>query len=162
MGRDESIFQTRVVPDGVLHFVSDRTDWWNLFRWRNGHIEPLYQMDAEFGRAQWLFGMSTYAFESVNRIICTYNQRGIWHLGILDTTTGELDRIETPYSEISFLRCGSGCAVFYAGSPTAPESVVRLDLATHRREILRCSSNVVIDAKYLSVPQTIEFPPSTS
>ena len=157
-GQDESIFQPEWSPDGVLHFVSDRTDWWNLFRWRNGHIEPLYQMDAEFGRAQWLFGMSTYAFESDNRIICVYNQLGIWHLGILDTTTGEFNRIETPYSEISFLRCGSKYAVFYAGSPTAPESVVRLDLATRRMEILRHSSNVVIDTGYLSVPQTIEFP----
>ena len=87
-----------------------------------------------------------------------YNVRGIWHLGILNTTTGELERIETPYSEISFLRCGSGCAVFYAGSPTAPVSVVRLDLATRRMAVLRHSSNVVIDIRYLSVPQAIEFP----
>ena len=157
-GPDESIFQPEWSPDGVLHYVSDRTGWWNLYRWRDGHIEPQYQIEAEFGRAQWLFGMSTYAFESANRIICAYNVRGIWHLGILNTTTGELERIETPYSEISFLRCGSGCAVFYAGSPTAPVSVVRLDLATRRMAVLRHSSNVVIDIRYLSVPQAIEFP----
>jgi dipeptidyl aminopeptidase/acylaminoacyl peptidase len=157
-GLDESIFQPEWSPNGVLHFVSDRTDWWHLYRWHDGGVEPLCQMEAEFGRAQWLFGMSTYAFESVNRIICTYNERGIWHLGILNTTTGEFEQIETPYSEISFLRCGSGCAVFYAGSPTAPESVVRLDFGTRRMEVLRHSSNVVIDAGYLSLPQAIEFP----
>ena len=29
---DESIFQPEWSPDGVLHFVSDRTGWWNLYR----------------------------------------------------------------------------------------------------------------------------------
>lgn len=157
-GHDESIFQPEWSPDGVLYFVSDRTGWWNLYRWRDGGIEPLCRMEAEFGRAQWLFGMSTYAFESANRIICTYNERGIWHLGNIDTTSGKFERIETPYSEISFLRCGSGYAVFYAGSPTTPESIVRLNLATRRTEVMRYSSNVVIDSGYLSVPQAIEFP----
>lgn len=157
-GHGESIFQPDWSPDGVLYFVSDRTGWWNLYRRSDGGIEPLSQVEAEFGRAQWLFGMSTYAFESANRIICAYNERGTWHLGNLDTTTGKFERIETPYSEISFLRCGSGYAVFYAGSPTTPESIVRLDLATRQTQVLRHSSNVVIDDGYLSVPQAIEFP----
>ena len=157
-GQDESIFQPEWSPDGVLHFVSDQSGWWNLYRWRGGNIQPLCQMEAEFGRAQWLFGMSTYAFESAHHIICAYTEKGIWHLGMLNTTTGEFVPIETPYSEISFLRSSAGYAVFFAGSPTAPESVVRFDLAARRMEILRQSSNVEIDAKYLSVPQTIEFP----
>src|SRR3989304_1278271 len=31
-GIDESIFQPEWSPDGTLHFVSDRTGWWNLYR----------------------------------------------------------------------------------------------------------------------------------
>ncbi|MGH7888450.1 MAG: TolB family protein, partial [Candidatus Binatia bacterium] len=33
-GEDESICQPEWSPDGTLHFVSDRTGWWNLYRWR--------------------------------------------------------------------------------------------------------------------------------
>ncbi len=33
-GVDESIFQPEWSPDGTLYFVSDRTGWWNLYRWR--------------------------------------------------------------------------------------------------------------------------------
>ena len=33
-GSDESIFQPEWSPDGILYFVSDRTGWWNLYRWR--------------------------------------------------------------------------------------------------------------------------------
>ena len=157
-GADESIFQPEWSPDGVLHFVSDRTGWWNLYRWRDGGIELLCQMEAEFGRPQWGFGMRTYAFESANRIICTYNEQGSWRLASLDTLTRKLERIEIPYSEISFLQAGSGCAVFYAGSPTEPASILRLDLATRRLKILRRSIDIAIDAGYLSSPQAIEFP----
>jgi len=69
-GVSESIFQPEWSPDGILHFVSDRTGWWNLYRRREGRIEPLCPMAAEFGRPQWVFGMSTYAFTSASRIIC--------------------------------------------------------------------------------------------
>jgi Tol biopolymer transport system component len=32
-GIEESVFQPEWSPDGVLYFVSDRTGWWNLYRW---------------------------------------------------------------------------------------------------------------------------------
>jgi hypothetical protein len=32
-GVNESVFQPEWSPDGVLYFVSDRTGWWNLYRW---------------------------------------------------------------------------------------------------------------------------------
>ncbi|HWO02572.1 MAG TPA: S9 family peptidase, partial [Blastocatellia bacterium] len=56
----ESIFQPEWSPAGVLHFVSDRTGWWNLYRWRDGRPEALCEMQAEFGAPQWVFRMSTY------------------------------------------------------------------------------------------------------
>ncbi len=54
-GRDESIFQPEWSPEGVLHFVSDRSGWWNLYRWRAGQVEALRPMEAEFGEPQWVF-----------------------------------------------------------------------------------------------------------
>ena len=38
---DESIFQPGWSPAGELHFVSDRTGWWNLYRQRDGADEAL-------------------------------------------------------------------------------------------------------------------------
>ena len=166
-GARESIFQPEWSPDGVLHFVSDRTGWWNLYRvrlsahaegWRDGHVEPLIEMEAEFGLPQWVFGKSTYAFESAGRILCAYTRQGTWRLASLDTATGKLEPIEPPYSEIEYVRAAPGRVVFLAGSPTEPESVVQLDLATRRLEVLRRSSEIKIEAGYMSVPQEIEFP----
>jgi len=157
-GVDESIFQPEWSPDGTLYFISDRTGWWNLFRWRDERVEPMVIIKAEFGVPQWLFRMSTYAFESANRIICTYAQHGRWHLASLDTATGEFEEVETPYTSIGFLRAAPGLAVFLAGSPSEPTSVVQLDLVTRELKVLRRSSQVTIKPEYLSMPQAIEFP----
>lgn len=157
-GVNESIFQPEWSPDGILYFVSDRTGWWNLYRWHQGEIEPLYEMEAEFGLPQWVFGMSTYAFASENRIICTYTQNGSWHLASLDLQTKQLDAIATPYSDIDSLRATQGKAVFIAGSPTESTAIVQLHLNNEYLEVLRRSSNLVIGAGYLSIPQAIAFP----
>jgi len=151
---DESISQPKYSPDGTLYFISDRTGWGNLYRWHNRQIELLYEMEAEFGARQG----PTYAFESLGRIICSYSQRGICYLASLDTATGELKTIETPYTTIEFLQVASGRAVFLAGSPTELPSIVQLDLATGKLEVLRRTSEVTIDSEYLSIPQAIEFP----
>jgi len=155
---DESIFQPEWSPDGALYFVSDRSGWWNLYRLEKGKIYPLCDMEAEFGLPQWIFGMSTYAIESADRVICAYAQRGIWHLATINTTTGGYEEIGTPYTSIEFVHAVSGRVVFVAASATEPSSVVQLDLATGDLEVLRRSSAMRIDADYLSEPLAMEFP----
>ena len=51
-GPDESIFQPEWSPDGVLHFVSDRTGWWNLHRDEPGGARNLAPRAEEFGSPQ--------------------------------------------------------------------------------------------------------------
>jgi len=154
----ESIFQPQWSPDGILHFVSDRSGWWNLYRWHAGRSEHLCAMDAEFGQPQWVFGMSTYGFLSPDRIICSYVQQGISYLASLNATTGKLDPISTLYSTIWALYAVPGRAVFEGGSPAEPPSIVQFNANTSRLEVLRRSSEISIDAGYLSIPQLIEFP----
>ncbi|MBA3768750.1 MAG: S9 family peptidase, partial [Acidobacteria bacterium] len=157
-GIDESIFQPEWSPDGLLYFVSDRSGWWNLYRLRDNNIEALCPAEAEFGQPQWVFGLSSYGFESAFGIICTYIERGSSRLARLNTQTGKLDIIETPYADITYLRVGAGRAVFRGGSPTTPASIVQLDLATRETEALRRSNDLKIDSAYLSIAQAVEFP----
>src|SRR5262249_50070066 len=86
-GPGESIFQPEWSPDGVLHFVSDRSGWWNLYRCsvnsseasRGGRAEALHPMQAEFGLPQWLFAWRTYGFASASQIVCVYQSEGVDH-----------------------------------------------------------------------------------
>ncbi|MGC1196542.1 MAG: S9 family peptidase [Geitlerinemataceae cyanobacterium] len=157
-GIDESIFQPQWSPDGVLYFVSDRADWWNLYRWQNGEVEPLYPLDAEFATPQWVFGMSTCAFTEDGHLVCTYTQQGTWQLAILDPATKQLRNIETSYTEISGLKAIGNNVLFLGASPTMASAIVQLDLVTGQHDILRPSSRLEIDPGYLSIPQPIEFP----
>jgi len=161
-GVSESIFQPEWSPDGVLHFVSDRTGWWNIYRWREdtspSRVEILCEMAAEFGIPQWAFGLSTYGFESSDRIICTYIKQSTSHMGCLSTATGKLEPIEIPYWGIRSLRVTMGRALFLADSPTEPTALVQLDFNRSSLEVLRRESNMPVDPGYLSVPQEIEFP----
>jgi dipeptidyl aminopeptidase/acylaminoacyl peptidase len=158
-GRAESIFQPEWSPDGVLYFVSDRSGWWNLYRLNQlGTIEPVCEMQAEFGMPQWGFGMSSYAFESAERIVCAYIESGISQLGFIETRTKKLKRIASAYTDIRYLRAAPGQAVMRAASPTAPPSIVRVDLESQSFEVLRRSNNLEIDAEYFSSPRVVEFP----
>jgi len=157
-GSSESIFQPEWSPEEVLHFISDRTGWWNLYRWREDDVEALCKMDVEFGSPQWLFGMSTYGFVAEDTIMCRYEEQGFSHLALLNTMTGKLHTIETPYSTISNVWVGTGYVVFIGGSTSESTTIVRLDLDTSHLEVLRRSSSVKVDAGYFSTPQAIEFP----
>jgi dipeptidyl aminopeptidase/acylaminoacyl peptidase len=158
--REESIFQPEWAPDGTLYFVSDRTGWWNLYRRRAGSDtdEAVAPMEAEFGLPQWVFGMATYAFVDDTTILATYTQDGLWHLVTIDTASGEIAPIETPYTEIDDIFAADGIAVFAGGSPSLPTAIVRYDQATGQFETLKRSTEVAIDAGYLSLPEPIAFP----
>ena len=158
-GEGESIFQPTWSPDGVLYFVSDRNNWWNLYRWRGAYAEPVVEVAADLGTAQWLFGMSTYAFESERRIVCQVRSRGITSLATVDPLGKRLDPLDTPYTAFSAsIQARDGRAFTIAGSPTEPMSVIAVDLEIGKVEVLRSSAERVIDPTYISVPEAIEFP----
>src|SRR6185436_9847247 len=157
-GAEESIFQPAWSPDNVLHFVSDRTGFWNLYRWEGGAARALCPMEAEFGVAQWVFGLSTYAFCAPDLILCTFARGGTFHLGSLDTRTGVLSPIETPYTEIHSLRVAHGRAVFSAASPTRAMEIASYDLGTGRIEPVVQRPKVPVDPRIFSTPEAITFP----
>lgn len=158
-GPDEAVFQPEWSPDGEFYFVSDRgSGWWNLYRERDGMIEAVAPLQAEFGRPQWNFGMSTYAFESPERLICCFVRDGTWQLAQLDTRTKRLDTIATPFSDISQVRASPGRAVFIGGAPSESSSLVDWNLATGSYRIVRRSAELSDALKaYISAPRPITF-----
>jgi len=159
-GLEESIFQPEWSPDGILYFSSDRTGWWNLYRWHNNQIEPLYPMEAEFGLPQWGFGHHTFVFDSSNHIICAYTKDGLWHLASLNPTKKTLKPIETPINQLLWgnLATKNGIIYIIGGSATEPSSVAQIDLSSKETQILHRSREITIGKEYLSVPDAIEFP----
>ncbi|HEU4399753.1 MAG TPA: prolyl oligopeptidase family serine peptidase [Actinomycetota bacterium] len=158
-GPEESIFQPEWSPDGVLHFVSDRSGWWNLYRAADGSVEALAPMDEEVGSPQWVFGLSRYAFLPGGRVALVHGRGPLQRLGVLapDGTLADLDLPFTSFSPPELRAVGDRLACV-AGSATRAAAVVVVDPASGDVEVLRRGRDETPDPGYLSVPRAIEFP----
>lgn len=159
-GHDESILQPRFSPNGELYFISDRDNWWNLYRLHDEVVQALMPMAAEFAAPPWVFGLSTYAFVSDKRLISTFNRQGNWRLAALDTDSLAFTPIATPFTDISSVAANEKIAVFIGASPIMPPAMVRLNLTTQRYDILHSSNSAIPDESYLSTPQALSYPTS--
>ena len=157
-GVDEAICQPEWSPGGVLHFVSDASGWWNLYRFRADAVESLCRRAAEFGSPHWSFGGSMYGFRSDDEIICTYIENGVSRLAQLSTATREMRAIPNHYEEIRELRVAGDSVVLLGGAPTVALELARIDLASGASTILARSIATLPAAGYLSVPESISYP----
>jgi dipeptidyl aminopeptidase/acylaminoacyl peptidase len=167
-GPAESIFQPEWSPDGTdIVFASDRSGWWNLYRFTlaTGEVRPIAPRPAEFGQPQWTFGMATYAFAGPNRIVCAYAEAGLGYLAVIDLTTGSLRSLHTPFTQFASLCAQADQAAFIAGASSHPASVVVFDLSSGRYRILKKATDILDRADlrigdYLTPVEPIEFPTS--
>ena len=160
-GDDESIFQPGFSPSGALTFVSDRSGWWNLMRLESpadgGDPRELCSMEAEFGRPQWVFGMSTWAHLPGDRILCSVTRDGRDQLSRLDVATGRLEDLGLPYASVQGLEVEDGVACFAGGCPDRAPAIVRLDLETGSADEVRSAFEVGLPPEAFSLPEAIEF-----
>jgi dipeptidyl aminopeptidase/acylaminoacyl peptidase len=164
-GSEVSIYQPGWSPDGVLYFVSDRDGWWRLYRLRDTHslvpaIEPVLKTppaDAEFGRPQWQFGTSTWAFAASSTLVVAYAQRGRWRLAIVDRETGTLSSLATELEPAEWIAATPTHAVCVGGSSADADALIKVSLATGATERLRTSSSLPLSSGYLSLPEALEF-----
>jgi len=157
-GRTESIFQPQWSPTGDLFFVSDRNNWWNIYRHTENGVEIICEIPAEFATPQWVFGMSTFGFLSETRIFCCFSQHGQWHLGLIDSAQKKMTEITSELKDISGIHCSNGIAYFLGSS-----AVRTVDLFQYQQEKIKSLVNagsLGITSNDISDPQTIEFPTS--
>ncbi len=162
-GEQEAICAPSWSPDGWLYFVSDRSNWWNLYRandltGKTDSSEPLFPLAAEFGYPHWVFGIQPYIFESANSLLCTYSQNGKTELARLDIAAKHLQPLDLPFTSIGSLQVRDGQLYCIGGSPTEPARLVQVELTTLAVTTLKRASDLTIDPGYLSVPQPVEFP----
>jgi dipeptidyl aminopeptidase/acylaminoacyl peptidase len=152
---EESIFQPEWSPEGILHYISDRSGWWNLYSNR----APLKSLDAEFGLPQWVFGLSRYGFLSGGRIACIYSVDGLDHAAVLTPGTGVLETLPLPYTSYSDIRTDGNNRIFLiAASASIASQVVVFDLHDGSTRVVKSSTTLSLDPEDLSSPEPIEYP----
>ncbi|HUE26010.1 MAG TPA: S9 family peptidase [Solirubrobacteraceae bacterium] len=167
-GEAESVLEPEWQPDGSLLFISDRTGWWNLYRWspEASAIETLTELDdAEIGQPQWVFGLSRYAALRDGRIVFARWRHGFDGLA-LRLDDGTIADLDVPFTMVRDLALdGEDAVIVVAGTPTQEASITRLSLgpsgSIERVETLRAPRDLRelgVEPGYLSAPEPISFP----
>lgn len=157
--RRESVFQPQWSPTGELFFVSDRNQWWNIYRYNlsSKTTDCIAKKNAEFATPQWVFGMSTYGFLNSFTLFCTYTEMGRWQAATIDTITGLFTPLKLPYSHISAIACNdeSDTAVFLADNETQLSAVIQWQ--NHQLSTLTRCGQLAIAAEEFSQAEAITF-----
>ncbi|MEC4593229.1 prolyl oligopeptidase family serine peptidase [Nitrospirillum amazonense] len=158
-GHDESVLEPQWDADGTLYFISDRSDWWNLYAWHDGATRPVLAKAAEFGGPLWNLGLTTYALTGRGQAVARYSSQGLDRLAVIDLKTGNAHDLDLPFVGITGVRLlGPDQAVMIASFADATPAVVTVNLATGTHAVLRRPAPEGLEAGLVSRARPIEFP----
>ena len=158
----ESFFQPEWDDQGNLHVVSDRNNWWNLFRVDQSTNEidltSLTNIEAEIGLPQWVFGQSRYAFVG-DEIWFVYREAGIDKLATL-SSNGQFEQIKIDATEIESVTNYQDGIVATVSSWKAESSVMFINSEEVRP--LSKTRDLDIGESWFPVPETFTYQTSGS
>ncbi len=155
-GAGESAVEPRWRDDGAVVFLSDRTDFWNLYVWQGGETAPVLCHDAEFGGPLWQLGAAHYALMAGERIVaCESGSR----LLVIDAPGAAPRALDLPFTSIrSVRRLDERRVAILAASAFEPYGVVVVDIENGESELISLPSPSGLDPAMVSVAEPIEFP----
>ena len=139
---NESVCQPLWSPDDTLYFISDKNNWWNLYRLNEKGIECVLELEAEFAVPQWSFRECNYDFIDNDSIMAVYRKQGLAYLAMINTNEKNLETFSLPYTDIESLVCDQRTACFLAASPTEFASIIEYDIEQQKIDIIQKSNNI--------------------
>ncbi|HKT31553.1 MAG TPA: S9 family peptidase [Gammaproteobacteria bacterium] len=150
----ESIFQPQFSLEGVLHFISDRGGYWNLYKFADGRATALTRDTMDYGFAQWNFGMSSYGFPADGSLLATRFNRGCSEL-VRISASGAIQSVRKEFSQIEYLQAHGNQLVMLAAGTTHQPAVIWSD-GQHDLRLTQNAQSVA--AEYLSTGEFLSFP----
>jgi dipeptidyl aminopeptidase/acylaminoacyl peptidase len=157
----ESVQQPGWGRHSTLYVVSDRTDWWNVYRVDGvDALTPLAELNAEVAPPPWLFGRPSYGFtRPAGDLIMTWSEQGRARLGRVPEGGGPLQAWLLPYVSLQSVRVAGERVVAIAGSNDREPEIVRF--STHgnhaTQETLRPARRLDLAPGMISRAEPIEF-----
>ncbi len=145
--------------DGTLYFISDRSDWWNLYRWTGKQIEPVLTLEAEVGGPCGCWVYQTTHSRAMGARCLRYGVKAQDKLGVLDLRSRKLHTLDVPFTSLSSITLLShDTAVAIAASSTQEPAVVSINLRNGQYAELRAPGAIRLEAASISRAEPIEFP----
>ena len=151
--RGESFSQPEWSPGGDLYVISDRSDWWGLYRLESGELVPVFVGEFEVATPHWVFGLSRYAFIDDDHVVIASGDAQRDRLDLLDLMSGELQELDVAATTILSVRASIDGSIVYVGSSWSTEAAVEeLGGAT-----LSPRRDLGLDEHYLATPEFLRF-----
>lgn len=176
-GHDESFQQPRFMEEGSLTAISDSSGWWNLYRYSTRAEESdrktaLWPEQADFGLAQWQFGVSTWDYFELKRkggpqnyIVASYLEHGEGRLAIREVSalSGHKPKntlLATEFSLFRYVSCFDGKIYCVACSDKRTPAILEITLEMEGSEQVRILSGhkPIKTLEKISKPQSITYP----
>lgn len=157
-GRHEAVLDPRWGPDGLLYFISDRDDWWNLYRMENGAARQLTHVQYELGRPAWLLNQRLYDFLPDGRIVALSNDKGREGLVLVTPDTGRVVPVAPELVGTGALAVSGARVYVVAGYADRPGGLFAFDAQTGALTLLREFQAPVLPPEYVSVGEVISYP----
>lgn len=158
-GPGESVLEPQWDRDGSLYFHSDRSGYWNLYRWRSGAVEAITSFDADLGGPLWNLGAATYALTGDGRALVRICRNAVDELALVDLDSRGITPLELPF--VGYASLGvldSGTAYALAASATDLPVLITIDLASGAHAVVRRAGTVDLAADVIARAESIEFP----
>ena len=160
---DESIVQPMWHANGDLYYVSDSSEWWNLYRIEKSALDnhasqptiaaqTIRNHEAEHATPLWVLGMQNYALDG-EEVYSSYTKNGVWELEKISLGDSETDCILKDFSAIESVCYGSSGVFFIASTPRSMPAVYKLDSKT--RKLTKLSQSIAVKENELSTPESI-------
>ena len=156
-GVEESLVQPEWSPAGELHVMSDRSDFWSLYRMVGRTLEPVALIGAELAGPVWQLGARWYDFVDEATAVAIATERGRSRLVRLDLASGADAPLDLPHVEFAGLSCAGGRALVQALPNDAPAAILLLDPATAATETLATAAALDLVPTAISRAEHITF-----
>ena len=160
-GPDESAMEPRWAPGGALYFISDRTNFWNLYALDGTAARALATRKAEFAGPLWQLGQANYAVLSNSAVLARYSEGGVDHLILIDPARGTIKDLPLPFIGLrSIQRVDADHAAMIALSADALPAVIVVDVRSGEFRVARSAGEPGLAPEMVSHAQSIAFPTS--
>jgi dipeptidyl aminopeptidase/acylaminoacyl peptidase len=162
-GQDASILQPEWDSNDLLYFVSDQSDWWNIYRLEEGVIHALAPTNIEFGFPHWVFGMTAYRVINQDEIVAIGYLKGTQHLYHIEVASGHMEELALPCNNYHYCLQHYQDQLFLLGSSaTDPLEIIQYDLRLHDLTVVQQIATLPVPEQDISVAQQIEVPTSNN
>ena len=170
--RRGSLVQPLFDKKGQLYFISDWSDWWNLYRVSTEELETtckavaIHPLKADFAPPQWLLGHRNYLLLDDESILVSFTQDSQWQLGLLRNMSHdawEMQSIAVEYGQIENI-CGNAETQFFSAATANQENAIHCmqlkkggRLSSFFIERISPSGDSEVDISEFSSAKTISF-----